>query len=232
MVLAPLPVGVLGLSSVDAQVNSVVDMTTTSLHVPLRTAPAARLAADTRYVLAGFPAALGTAVLCAAGLAAGAGLAVAAVGVPLLIATLGRARGFAAAERTRIATVLGRSVPEPSYRTGTAASPLRRLTVALADPQTWRDVAHAVLRVVPSGLALAVVVAWWAGVIGGLTWALWGWTLPAGPGPAAGARGLSARLEGWAAWTSMHFASRRRAPRTGCTSTTRGRACSPAGRCG
>ncbi len=160
---------------------SVNGMTTMPLATPRtlpQTSPLQRLAADTRYVLTGFPLALATLVLCLTGFATALGLAVVWIGVPLMIATLGLARGFARAERARIAEVLDEPVQAPAYRTATAGG--NRLLAVLADPQSWRDLAHASLRCVPSTIAFSLVVTWWAGVLGGLSWALWGWALPDG----------------------------------------------------
>jgi hypothetical protein len=97
--------------------------------------------------------------------------------VPVLAATMMWARGFAAVERGRIGPVLGRSIPGPAYRTGTG---VRRLLAPLTDPQSWRDLAHAILRFIPSTIAFSFVAVWWAGLLGGLSWAAWGWSLPGG----------------------------------------------------
>ena len=160
-------------------------MTTTQLDAHLTPAPVARflprLAADTRYVLTGFPAGLAAVVLCLTGFAAGLGLAVVWVGVPITIAAMMLARGFAVAERDRIAGVLGRPVPTPRYRTASDGSLPRRVAAVLADPQSWLDLAHAGLRFIPSTIAFSFVVTWWAGVFGSVTWSLWGWSLPNGP---------------------------------------------------
>ncbi|MFC7532060.1 sensor domain-containing protein [Actinoplanes sp. GCM10030250] len=161
-------------------------MTTTQLDVTLTPAPAvrflARLGADTRYVLTGFPAGLAGVIVCLTGFSVGLGTAVIWVGVPVLFAAMMMARGFADAERARIGPVLGRAIGKPVYRTAGTASLPRRLFAVLADPQSWRDLAYASLRCVPSTIAFSSVVAWWAGVLGGLSWSLWGWALPDGPG--------------------------------------------------
>ncbi|MFI5891799.1 sensor domain-containing protein [Actinoplanes sp. NPDC051513] len=157
-------------------------MTTTLIDTQLAPAPAVRawgrLVTDTRYVLTGFPLAVVAFSVCLTGFAAGAGLAVVWVGVPLLAAALMWARGFAAAERARVAPVLGAALPAPSYRTAASASLPARLIAVLADPQAWRDLTHAVLRLAPSTIAFSFVATWWAGVLGGATWSLWGWALP------------------------------------------------------
>ncbi|MEU4422846.1 sensor domain-containing protein [Actinoplanes sp. NPDC024001] len=160
-------------------------MTTTPFDVPLAPAPATRalrrLGADTRYVLTGMPLGLAAVILCLTGVAAGLGLAVVWVGVPLLAAAMMLARGFAVTERSRISAVLGEPMPQPAYRTANGPGLVRRLLAVLADPQSWRDLAHASLRFVPSTVAFSLVLAWWAGMLGSLTWSLWGWSLPNGP---------------------------------------------------
>jgi hypothetical protein len=161
-------------------------MTTTQLEPVLLPAPVAgvlpRLVTDTRYVLTGLPLALAAGVVCATALSAGLGLAVLWVGVPLTFFALMQARGFAATERERIARVLGREIHHPSYRTAETPTLLPRLWAVLTDGQTWRDLAHATLRWIPSTIAFTLVASWWAGILGGLSWALWGWALPDGPG--------------------------------------------------
>lgn len=78
-------------------------MTTTQLEAPVMAVrPFARLGADTRYVLTGFPVALAALTLCVTGFSLGLGLAVVWAGVPILAATLMWARGFAAVERARL----------------------------------------------------------------------------------------------------------------------------------
>ncbi|GIE30917.1 hypothetical protein Ait01nite_039620 [Actinoplanes italicus] len=164
--------------------NSVYGMTTTQLEPVLTPAPVARvlprLAADTRYVLTGLPLAVAAVVVCATAMSAGLGLAVLWVGVPLTFFALMQARGFAATERERIAGVLGREIQNPSYRTSEVSRLLPRLWAVLIDGQTWRDLAHATLRWIPSTIAFTVVATWWAGILGGLSWVLWGWSLPDG----------------------------------------------------
>jgi hypothetical protein len=157
-------------------------MTTTQIEPVLTPAPVARvlprLAADTRYVLTGLPTALAAVLVCVTALSLGVGLAVLGVGVPLSFFALMQARGFAAAERERIAPVLQRRIESPSYRTARAATLPARLFAVLADAQTWRDLAHAALRWIPSSIAFTLVATWWAAILGGLTWVLWGWSLP------------------------------------------------------
>jgi signal transduction histidine kinase len=140
-----------------------------------------QLAIDTQYVLVGFPLGIITLVLCVVGFALGVGFAVLWVGVPLLVGTLLMARGLATVERARTGPVLGRRLPHPHYKRTAEGALLRRMVTPLTDPQSWLDLLHGMFRLVPSTIAFCFVVTWWAGTLGGLTWALWGWSLPNGP---------------------------------------------------
>ncbi|MEU4562406.1 sensor domain-containing protein [Actinoplanes sp. NPDC023936] len=145
----------------------------TTIDAPLVSAPTfTRLAADTRYVLGGFPLGLAATIVTVTGFSLGLGLAVVWIGVPILIATMMMARGLAVTERARLGLA-----PARDYRAG-GSSVVSRLVAVLTDPQSWRDLVHAVFRFIPSTIAFSFVVTWWAGVLGGLSWALWGWALP------------------------------------------------------
>nr|WP_296063584.1 sensor histidine kinase [uncultured Actinoplanes sp.] len=159
---------------------------TTQASAPLAPAPAAlrmlrRVAIDTQYVLVGFPLGIVTVVLFMTGFFLGLGLAVIWVGIPVLVATLFVARGFAALERARIGPVFGRKVPHPYYKKRPDAGWLRRMVIPLADGQSWLDLLHGMFRFIPSTVAFSLVVTWWSGMLGGLSWFLWGWSIPNGP---------------------------------------------------
>lgn len=158
-------------------------MTTTSLEPVLTPAPVARFVpravTDSRYVLTGLPLAAGALLVPVTALVIGAGLAVLGVGLPLMMFALMQARGFAATERERVAAVLGREIHTPLYRAGDSSTLPGRLLSVLLDRQTWRDLAHAASRWIPSTVAFTVVATWWAAVLGGFSWALWGWARPA-----------------------------------------------------
>ncbi|MFW3170267.1 sensor histidine kinase [Geodermatophilus sp. CPCC 206100] len=139
-----------------------------------------QLGLDTGYSLLSFPLAIAAFVLVVTGLAVGAGLLVVWVGVAVLAATLLAARGLAAVERAWLPGVLGEPVPHPAYARP-EGSRLRRLTTPLRDPQCWLDALHALLRFPFAILAFSVTVTSWAGALGGLTYAAWGWSLPDGP---------------------------------------------------
>ena len=165
---------------------NVNDMTTTTYadeqYAP---SPALRmlrqLGIDSQYVLLGFPLGIVAFVLCLTGFALGLGTAIIWLGVVVMTATLVMSRGFAAVERSRIRPVLRREVPHPYYKKRTDAGFLRRAFAPLADGQAWLDLLHGIFRFIPSTISFVFVVTWWAGVLGGLSWSLWGWSLPDGP---------------------------------------------------
>jgi hypothetical protein len=138
-----------------------------------------RLGNDTQYVLVGFPLGIVTLTLLVTGFSLGVGMLVTVVGLPILVATLFAARGFAVLERLRASSVLGVELPHPVYKKSEGGF-FRRTTGPLTDPQSWLDLLHGVLRLIPSTLAFAFVVTWWAGALGGLTCSIWDRFIPYG----------------------------------------------------
>jgi signal transduction histidine kinase len=162
---------------------SVKDMTTITPEAPrsLTVRMLRQLGLDTQYILIGFPLAIITLVLCLVGFFLGVGLAILWAGVPLLMVTIMMARGFATLERARIGPVLGRRMPHPIYKRPTRPGFWSRVLTPLRDGQSWLDLLHGVFRLIPSVVAFAFAITWWCGAIGGLTYLLWGWSIPSGP---------------------------------------------------
>jgi signal transduction histidine kinase len=164
---------------------SVNDMTTTYADEQYAPSPALRmlrqLGIDTQYVLLGFPLGIIAMALCLTGFFLGLGLTVIWIGVVVMTVTLIMARGFATLERARIRPVLGRAVPHPYYKRRRDAGFLRRTLTPLTDAQAWLDLLHGVFRFIPSTIAFVFMVTWWAAALGGLSWSVWGWSLPDGP---------------------------------------------------
>ncbi|MEU7855608.1 sensor domain-containing protein [Nonomuraea sp. NPDC049141] len=142
-----------------------------------------RIATDTRYVLLGFPTAVISFVLVLAGVAAGAGSAVAFVGLPILAASAAMARNFADVERVLLPDVLGRRLARPRYRQAPAdAGWFRRTMNPLTSGQAALDILHAIIAFPIAIATFAVTVVWWAGAIAGLTFPLYGWIIARIPG--------------------------------------------------
>jgi signal transduction histidine kinase len=135
-----------------------------------------QLGVDTQYVLLGFPLGIISISLCLPFFFLGVGTAIIWIGVMILPATLIMARGFAALERARIRPVLHRDMPHPYYKKRKEGGFLRRVITPVTDGQAWLDLLHAVFRFIPSTIAFAFTVVWWAGALGGLSWSLWGWS--------------------------------------------------------
>ncbi|WP_433300123.1 sensor histidine kinase [Actinoplanes sp. CA-030573] len=159
-------------------------MTTTS--APLAPARAngilRKLGNDTLYVLVGFPLGILAVVLCMTLFWLGVGTAIIWIGLPILIAAMGVARGLATLERARLRPVLDQPVQHPYYKKSRPeAGIFRKLLTPLTDGQVWLDMLHGMFRFIPSTISFAFVVTWWSGVLNGLTWGLWGWALPNGP---------------------------------------------------
>jgi signal transduction histidine kinase len=150
-----------------------------ALDLPRRANWLRQLGVDTGYVLLGFPVAIVAFVVVVTGLSLGVGLLVIWVGVAVLTFTLLAARGLATLERTQLPAVLRRALPAPAYKSaGPDARPVTRLITPWKDPQSWLDALHAIVRFPFAILSFCVVVTFWAGALGGLTYGLWDWALP------------------------------------------------------
>ncbi|MBB1242519.1 sensor domain-containing protein [Streptomyces durbertensis] len=152
----------------------------TAPHVRTRAdSPPGRFWRDVAYLLAGLPIGVVAFVLAVTGFTLGVGTVVVWIGLPVLVGTLVVARWFAATERWRVASTTGRPLPAPVYRRVAGDGPARHLRVLL-DPQAWRDLLHMVLAFPLRVVGFVVATVWTIGGFGGLTYALWSWSLPRG----------------------------------------------------
>ncbi|GIH28802.1 histidine kinase [Acrocarpospora phusangensis] len=142
-----------------------------------------RLMADTGYLLLGFPLATISFTLLIAGAATGAGLLVVWAGVPILGLTLLVARGFSDLERSRLESVLGRDLARPRYpQPPDGSGRVRRLVNPLLTGQSWLDLLHGIVVFPVAVATFCVAVTWWAAVLAGLTYPLYGWITSEIPG--------------------------------------------------
>ncbi|WP_205857832.1 sensor domain-containing protein, partial [Phytoactinopolyspora endophytica] len=115
---------------------------------------------DLGYLLPGMPIAVVSFALMLVGFVLGIGLVVLAfLGLVVLSVTLLTARGFAAAERARVATMEGREVG-PFYHPPERGSGVSRLLRHLRDPQNWRDWGFCVLILPVRLVTWPLTVAW------------------------------------------------------------------------
>jgi signal transduction histidine kinase len=129
------------------------------------------------YLLGGLPLCIVAFVIAVAGFAAGVGTLVVWVGLPVLAGTLRASRGLAGVERRGAEWATGRALPPHHYREARGRG-IGRLFSMIADPQSWRDLLHAVVAF-PVRLAMFVIaVVWTVGGLGSLLYVTWEWALP------------------------------------------------------
>ncbi|HIV57288.1 MAG TPA: sensor histidine kinase [Candidatus Stackebrandtia faecavium] len=140
----------------------------------------ARLLRESRYVFVSSAIALSAFVLAITGVSLGMTLLVFVVGIPALTLTVHIARNFAHQERKMIGAMEPGSAPTPRYlQPAPNDSWWNRTVTPLRDPQSWLDLVFCTVGLVTALLSWCITVIWWGGAIGGLTWGLWGWALPA-----------------------------------------------------
>ena len=150
---------------------------------------------DSAYVLSSLPFAIASFVVIVTGLSLAAGLVIIWVGIPIGIATLYAAYGFASVERVRL-RMRGTHIDwvKQPRREG---SVWRRMLGVFADAGLWRAVLHGVVILPVVCVTWSVVLTWWAMAAGGLT----GWIWESFGGVDSGAKALMALLRvpvaGW-----------------------------------
>src|SRR3954468_5368488 len=112
------------------------------------------------YLVLALPQGVAYVAVLAAGLSAGAGLAVILVGLVLLLGTLFAVRALAAVERLLARTLLRIATPPP-IEGGIGLSWRQRVQLWLRDPVTWKSLVY-LLGKLPMGILAAALI----GVIG------------------------------------------------------------------
>jgi Putative sensor len=158
-------------------------MTTQTLSDPPAAAPATRkrigVGTGAAYVVTGFPLAVAAFVLLLTGFAVGVGTLAITLGLFVLAGTLGAARAFARVERTRLDALYGCRTARPAYKQPRGGT-LGRALSAGADPRRWLDLLYGIVAFPVAVATFSIVVAWFAGAIGGLGYVLWEWSVPRG----------------------------------------------------
>jgi len=139
-----------------------------------RTGFVQRTLRDSAYLLTALPIGIAAFVVAVTGMAAGAGLFVVWVGLPVLVGTVLVCRGLAQLERLRLRSLQDRPAPLPTYKKAEPGdSAMRRLLTPLRDPQSWLDVLWSVVAFVTGIFGFLMTVGWWAAAGGGLTYWFW-----------------------------------------------------------
>lgn len=141
-----------------------------------------RFLADTMYVLVAFPYGLLGFIAVFVSFVAGASNLVTLLGLPILFASMHLARWFANGERA----LLGRVLPVPAAKVNYKQPPpeagwWRRIVTPLTDGQNWLDLGHSIVAFGTSLASFILLVSWWAGALGGVTFPIWFWAVPDDP---------------------------------------------------
>ncbi|WP_344427965.1 sensor histidine kinase [Pseudonocardia ailaonensis] len=130
-----------------------------------------------RYLVLGLPLCIVAFVVAIAGFAAGVSTFVVWVGLPILTFTFVLCRRLADVERRATERVLGRPLPPHHYRPRRGRGAIGLLG-RVVDPQSWRDLLHAVIGFPVRLTAFIVGVVWSVGGLGAALYPLWEWSLP------------------------------------------------------
>lgn len=152
-------------------------MTGPTALTPVRRGAVERLARGCAYLIAGLPLGIAAFTVAVTGLALGMGTLVVWVGLPVLVLTLAAARGFAAAERSLVRAATGRPLPAHHHR-APRGSGIGGLVSRLVDPQSWRDLLHAVVAFPVRVVTSSVTLAWGVGGLGSALSVTWLWAIP------------------------------------------------------
>lgn len=149
---------------------------------PALLAGATRFRREMGYLLAGLPLCIPAFVVAVAGVAAGVSTLVVWLGLPILALTLRASRGLAGVERRATEWATGRPLPPHHYRTPTGRG-ISWLLRSLAEPQSWRDLLHAVVAFPVRIATFVIAVSWTVAGLAELLYVTWEWSLPRYAGP-------------------------------------------------
>lgn len=138
-----------------------------------------RFLRELSFLLRGLPVGIVAFTVAVTGFALGVGTLVIVCGIPVLAGTLRAARGMAIVERRELEALSGRPLPPHHYRVA-GGTGFARLTRSLAEPQSWRDLAHMVVSLPLRVVSFCLALVWTVGGVGGLLYVAWAWALPRG----------------------------------------------------
>ncbi len=152
-----------------------------------------QMLADSAYLLLGLPITIASFTVLVTGLSLAAGLLITVIGIPVAVATLLAAEWFGRLDRARLR---GRgTVLPPLQYAPLRGSGLRGMLNTLADPLRWAAVIHGIVAMAVSILTWTVLVTWWAGALGGLTYWFWERWLPHDASGRVDSQGLAELLD-------------------------------------
>lgn len=134
---------------------------------------------DSAYTFVQFPLATASFVALVTGLSLAAGMMILVVGLPLLVAALGVARLFAAAQR-QLVGLRGHGTLHGTYRRSRTGPWWKRMLATVRTPQPWLDTLHGLVAFPVATFTFVVATVWWSVTLGGLTFWIWGRFIPEG----------------------------------------------------
>ncbi|MFJ2177167.1 sensor histidine kinase [Streptomyces sp. NPDC087851] len=149
------------------------------LPLPLRAPVEGRMWREFGYLLLSLPISVALFAYAVAMTAAGAGLLVTFLGIPVLAASLAGCRAFGMLERTRARALLGLDVAEPAPARGEKSGLLSWVGAILKSGVSWRHLLYAVLHLPWAAFAFVVSVTFWCVSWSLFLYPLYQWMYPA-----------------------------------------------------
>ncbi|GAA3072301.1 sensor histidine kinase [Streptomyces roseofulvus] len=131
------------------------------------------------FTLVGLPLSVVAFSLAISLTAAGAGLLITFLGVPVLAASLVVCRGFGAVERARVRGLLGADVPAPEPVRGRTGGPFSWMAAVLRSGASWRHLLYALVHFPWAVFSFCVSVTVFSVGWGLFTYPVWRWVFPA-----------------------------------------------------
>ncbi|MEV4946213.1 sensor domain-containing protein [Streptomyces sp. NPDC053755] len=153
-------------------------MATPRLPAAIRAPFEARTWREFGYLILGLPLSVLYFSLSIAMVAAGAGLLITFLGIPVLAGGLAMCRGFGAVERARARGLLGLRVGAPEPVRGRTGGAMSWMGATLKSGASWRHLLYAVLHFPWAVFAFSVSLALWAWGWSLFTYPLWQWVFP------------------------------------------------------
>ncbi|MFE3827264.1 sensor histidine kinase [Streptomyces sp. NPDC059092] len=149
------------------------------LPLALRAPVEGRMWREFGYLLLSLP--IGVALFCyaVAMTAAGTGLLVTFLGIPLLAASLAGCRAFGMLERARARALLGLDVAEPAQVRGRKSGLMSWVGAILKSGASWRHLLYAVVHLPWAVFAFVASVTFWSVSWSLFLYPLWQWVFPA-----------------------------------------------------
>ncbi|GFH36216.1 sensor histidine kinase [Streptomyces pacificus] len=130
------------------------------------------------YLLLSLPLSIVFFALALSLTAAGAGLVVTFLGIPVLAGALAMCRGFGALERVRARALLRLDVADPAPLPPGGNGALGRVTALLKSGTSWRHLLYALVHMPWAVFAFSVSLVFWSYGWCLLTYPLWQWVFP------------------------------------------------------